>query len=184
MLAAVIVKGCLGLFKKIGWLKKDYLNVYLLNRISGFAFDLMIVAGICAIQIDLITNFIGTILILAAVGAVVTFVYVRFVCNKVFPEYSYSQFFAFFGMLTGTASTGMMLLRAADPDLRTPASENLVYQNFPAIVMGFPMLLLATNITKNAASANTALIILGACLAYFVLLQFVIFRSYIFKKKK
>ena len=144
----------------------------------------MIVAGICAIQIDLITNFIGTILILAAVGAVATFLYVRFVCNKVFPEYSYSQFFAFFGMLTGTASTGMMLLRAADPDLRTPASENLVYQNFPAIIMGFPMLLLATNITKNAADAKTALVILAICAAYFLLLQLVIFRSYIFKKKK
>ncbi len=184
VLSAVIVKAFINLFKKIGWLKKDYLNVYLLNRISGFAFDLMIVAGICAIQIDLITNFIGTILILAAVGAVVTFVYVRAVCNKVFPEYSNSQFFAFFGMLTGTASTGMMLLRAADPDLRTPASENLVYQNFPAIIMGFPMLLLATNITKNAASANTALMIMGVCAAYFAVLQVVIYRSSLFKKKK
>ena len=48
VLSAVIVKAFLNLFKKIGWLKKDYLNVYLLNRISGFAFDLMIVAGICA----------------------------------------------------------------------------------------------------------------------------------------
>ncbi|MBQ9911600.1 MAG: hypothetical protein IJM49_01075, partial [Firmicutes bacterium] len=184
VLSAVIVKAFINLFKKIGWLKKDYLNVYLLNRISGFAFDLMIVAGICAIQIDLITNFIGTILILAAVGAVVTFLYVRAVCNKVFPEYSYSQFFAFFGMLTGTASTGMMLLRAADPDLRTPASENLVYQNFPAIIMGFPMLILATNITKNAASTNTALMIMGVCAAYFALLQVVIFRGSLFKKKK
>ena len=143
----------------------------------------MIVAGICAIQIDLITNYIGTILILGLVGAVVTFVYVRFVCKRVFPEYTYEQFFAFFGMLTGTASTGMMLLRAADPELKTPASENLVYQNFPAIIMGLPVLLLATSITNNAASASTALMMIGVCMAYFSLLQVIIFRKSFFKKK-
>ena len=135
------------------------------------------------IQIDLITNYIGTILILGLVGAVVTFVYVRFVCKRVFPEYTYEQFFAFFGMLTGTASTGMMLLRAADPELKTPASENLVYQNFPAIIMGLPVLLLATSITNNAASASTALMMIGVCMAYFSLLQVIIFRKSFFKKK-
>lgn len=183
VLSAVVLKAVINGLKKIGWLKKDYLNVYLLNRISGFAFDLMIVAGICAIQIDLITNYIVTILILGLVGAVATFVYVRFVCKRVFPEYTYEQFFAFFGMLTGTASTGMMLLRAADPELKTPASENLVYQNFPAIIMGLPVLLLATSITNNAASASTALMMIGVCMAYFSLLQVIIFRKSIFKKK-
>ena len=31
-----------------------------------------------------------------------------------------------------------------DPEFKTPASDNMVYQNFPAIVFGFPMMLLAT----------------------------------------
>ena len=35
-------------------------------------------------------------------------------------------------MLTGTASTGMILLREIDGSYRTPASENLVYQSLPA----------------------------------------------------
>lgn len=183
VLSAVIVKAVINLLKKWGWLKKDYLNVYLLNRISGFAFDLMIVAGICAIQIDLITNYIGVIMILGIVGAVMTFLYVRFVCKRIFPEYSYEQFFAFFGMLTGTASTGMMLLRAADPELKTPASENLVYQNFPAIVMGLPVLILATSITGNAADPTTAFIMTCVCAIYFLLLNVIIFRSKIFKRK-
>jgi len=184
VLSAVILKAIINWLKKIGWLKKDYLNVYLLNRISGFAFDLMIVAGICAIQIDLISNYIGVILMLGLAGAVMTFLYVRFVCKRIFPEYSHEQFFAFFGMLTGTASTGMMLLRAADPELKTPASENLVYQNFPAIVMGLPVLLLATSITNNAADPTTAFIMTVVCAGYFLLLNVIIFRNRIFKKKE
>ena len=49
-----------------------------------------------------------------------------------------------YGMLTGTASTGVILLREIDGDFKTPASDNMVYQNFPAIVFGFPIMLLAT----------------------------------------
>lgn len=43
-----------------------------------------------------------------------------------------------YGMLTGTASTGIILLREIDKDFKTPAADNLVYQNSPAIVFGFP----------------------------------------------
>ncbi len=184
VLSAVIVKAVMNGLKKMGLLHHDYTNVYLLNRISGFAFDLMIVAGICAIQIDLIANYIGTILILAAVGAVATFFYVRFICHKLFPKYEHAQFFAFFGMLTGTASTGMVLLREADPNLKTPASDNLVYQNFPAIILGFPLLLVAGEVTTNAMDLSVTLKMLALLVAAFVVLNVFLFRSFIFKKKK
>lgn len=183
VLSAVIVKAVLRFFKKMGWMKQDYLNVYLLNRISGFAFDLMIVSGICAIQIDLIFNYLWVILLLAIVGAIATHYYTKFCCQKIFPKYKIEQYFAYFGMLTGTASTGMMLLRAADPELKTPAADNVVYQNFPAIILGLPMLILASYVTTNAASGNVALIAMGLSIAYFAVLMVLLFRSYIFKKK-
>ena len=78
-----------------------------------------------------------------------TWLYNRFIANTLFPDYRAEQFLMMYGMLTGTASTGIMLLREADPEFKTPAADNLVYQNFPAMVLGFPMMLLATLAPKR-----------------------------------
>ena len=83
-------------------------------------------------------------------------------------------------MLTGTASTGIILLREIDPQLTSPASENLVYQTLPAIVFGFPMMLLAT----FAPQSDTATYItLGIMVAFFAVMTVILFRRQIFKLK-
>ena len=184
VLSAVIVKAVLNLLRKKQVVKHQYTNTFLLNRISGFAFDIMIVSGICAIQIHLIIEYWWVILLLGVAGAILTFLYLKYVTRKLFPAYQHEQFLAFFGMLTGTASTGMILLREADPDLKSPVSENLVYQNFPAIILGFPLLLIAGRITTKAASVTTALVMLAIIFAIFVILNIVLFRTFIFKRKK
>ena len=86
-----------------------------------------------------------------------------------------------YGMLTGTASTGMILLREVDAEYATPAADNLVYQNLPAIVFGFPMMLVATFAPSNGLTST--LIALGICVAYFIVLNIILFRRQIFKKK-
>ena len=184
VLAAVILKAILNFLKKHRVIKHEYTNTFLLNRISGFAFDVMIVSGICAIQIHLIRESWLVILLLALAGGLLTFFYFKIVTKHLFPAYKEEQFLAFFGMLTGTASTGMILLREADPDLLTPVSENIVYQNFPAIVLGFPLLLIAGQITTNASDLKTALLMCGILVAIFVVLNLVLFRSKIFRKRK
>ena len=83
-----------------------------------------------------------------------------------------------YGMLTGTASTGIILLREMDGDFKSPAADNMVYQNFPAIVFGFPLMLLATLAPKKPALTMVILV------AFFLALQVVLFRSYLFKRKK
>ncbi|MDE7296863.1 MAG: hypothetical protein K2N84_06305 [Clostridia bacterium] len=165
--------------KKI--IKKQIVNNFMMDRIGGFAFDLMIVAGVAAIQIHLLASYWGILLILAVVGALVTLFYVNFVCKRKFGTYRHEQFLAFFGMLTGTASTGMILLREIDGTYATPASENLVYQNAPAMVFGFPLMFLATYAPTNDLSALITCIIVGAA---FVVLNLVLFRNEIFFRKR
>ena len=99
--------------------------------------------------------------------------------QKIFPSYRHEQFLAFFGMLTGTASTGMILLREIDGSYRTPASENLVYQSLPAIVFGFPLMFLAPWAAESNMTALIVCIIVGVC---FVALNILLFRRSIFKK--
>ena len=82
-----------------------------------------------------------------------------------------------YGMLTGTASTGIILLRELDGDFKTPAAENLVYQNFPAIAFGFPMMIIET------IAPEMPLLTLGIIAVYFVVINLILFRKFIFKKK-
>lgn len=159
-------------------LKKKYANDFLMVRIRNFFFDIMVVAGIAAIRLNALGKFLGILLILGVVGAIVTYVYLRIVCKVLFKDYEQEQFLAMYGMLTGTASTGIILLREIDGDFKTPASDNLVYQNFPAIVFGFPMMIVATMAPKMPGI--TLLIVL----IYFVILNIVLFRAWIFKKRK
>lgn len=180
-LCAVLFKMVYKAFRNKKVIKREYLNNFMLSRVSGFVFDLMIVAGIAAIKIDLIAEYWYTLLILAVFGAIATYFYLRFVCKKLFPEYEQQQFLAMFGMLTGTASTGMILLREIDETFETPVAENLVYQNLPAIVFGFPIMLL---VSFAPTTDNSVFIVLGACVALFIVLNILLFRSKIFKKGK
>ena len=178
VLAAVIVKAILNFFHKKNIVKKQYTNNFLLTRISNFFFDIMIVAGIAAIKLDTLKQYWHILLILGIVGLFITYFYNLWIARKLFPSYSEEQFLVMYGMLTGTASTGVILLRELDPDLKTPAADNLVYQNFPAMVFGFPMMFLA-----NFAPLQpewTLLILVG----FFIVMNIILFRSQIFRRRK
>ena len=179
-LLAVLVKFVLKKFRQANIIKHQYISNYFMNRIGGFAFDVMIVAGIAAIQVDLLKDYWLVLIIMGVVGALVTFFYIRFVSIKLFPDYKYEQFFAMYGMLTGTASTGVILLREIDPKLSSKASENIVYQSLPAIVFGFPMMLLASFAPES--DINTY-ITLGILILFLVAMTIILFRRQIFKKK-
>ena len=83
-----------------------------------------------------------------------------------------------FGMLTGTASTGVILLRELDGEFKTPAADNMVYQNFPAIVFGFPMMLLATLAPVKPMLTFIILFL------FFGVMNVILFRSFLFRRKK
>ena len=86
-----------------------------------------------------------------------------------------------FGMLTGTASTGVILLREIDGSYRTPASENLIYQSLPAIVFGFPLMFLAP---YAAGGFIPCLITFFVVFAFFIVLNVLLFRRQIIQRFK
>ncbi len=176
VLTATLIKQLLNLLRKKGIIKKKYTNNFLLTRVSNFFFDIMIVSGVAAIRLDILENYWGVIIIIAVFGTIVTYLYNRFIAKKLFPEYSEEQFLAMYGMLTGTASTGIILLREIDGDFKTPVSDNLVYQNFPAIVFGLPLMFLAT------LAATRPLLTLIIFIFFFALLNVILFRNSIFKR--
>ena len=178
VLAATLVKAVLNFLRKKGIAKREYTHNFLLTRASNFFYDIMVVAGIAAIRLDLIDDYWGILLILGVAGLVVTYAYNRVVVNVLFKEYKEEQFLAMYGMLTGTASTGVILLREIDGDFKTPVSDNLVYQNFPAIAFGFPIMLLAT-----LAPVKPVLTLILLAL-FLLVMNVILFRVQIFGKKK
>ncbi len=177
VLGAILVKKTVQFLRKKNVLKKDYINNFLLTRITNLCFDLMVVAGIAVIRLDLLKEHWGVLIILAVAGLVSTYLYNLFVAKKLFGEYADEQFLAMFGMLTGTASTGAILLRELDHDFKSPASDNLIYQTVPAIAFGFPIMLLATFTPEHPFIA------FGIFVAFFVVMNIILFRRQIFKRK-
>ena len=178
VLAATVLKNVLKFLNKCNIIHRQYTNNFLLTRATNFFFDIMVTASIAAIRLGTIGKYWGVMIAMGLAGLVLTYAYVYFVCRRLFPNYQEQQFLAMYGMLTGTASTGIILLREIDGDFKTPVADNLVYQNFPAMVFGFPILLLAT---MAPTQPGMTLIIVAA---FLVVINILLFRSCIFKKKK
>ena len=177
VLAATLVKTVMNWMRKHRIVRREHRNYFLMTRASNFFFDLMVVAGIAAIRLSALERYWGIMLILGVVGLVITYIYNLIVARVLFPEYPEEQFLTMFGMLTGTASTGVILLREIDGDFKTPAADNMVYQNFPAIVFGFPLMLLATLAPVKPVLTTFILLV------FFLVMNVLLFRSKIFGKK-
>ena len=178
VLTTTLVKLLMGWLRKKGVIKKEYTNAFLMTRASNFFFDIMVVAGIAAIRFSVLKDYWGIILIMGVVGLVITYIYNYFVAKQLFDEYREEQFLTMYGMLTGTASTGVILLREIDGEFKTPALDNLVYQNFPAIVFGFPMMLLAT------LAPVKPYLTLGILVLFFIAMNVILFRSKLFRRRR
>ncbi len=161
-------------------MNRQYINSFLMKRVAGFFFDLMVVSGIASIKFEALKQYWLSFIILGVLGAVITYFYLRIICKKLFPNYVEEQFLMMYGMLTGTASTGLILLREKDNNLESPAAENMVYQNLPAIIFGFPLLFIASDTFAPKHYVLAFLIIAS----FFIILNVVLFRTYIFKRKK
>ncbi len=171
-LFGVLVKWIIGRLRKSNLMQREYINNYTLDRIAGTCFDFMIVAGTAAIDFHNLRAIWLPLLLVCALGALVTFWYVLRCCRKLYPDYTYEAFFSMFGMLTGTASNGMILLREIDPRFETPAANNLVLQTIPALAFGFPVLLLMGFAPQSLTNTFISVGIMVVALAIFALFIF------------
>ncbi len=168
-LMAAIVTLVLRKLREKGVMQKQYQNNFLLARISGFAFDLMIVGGIASIDIEDLSGLWVPFILMAVLGGLATLVYLRVFCKKLFPGYVNEAFFGMYGMLTGTISSGVLLVRELDPDLKTPAAMNLVTGSSFGIAFGAPVLVLVGMAPSKLVLAIAIIIVYWAALVVFLL---------------
>jgi ESS family glutamate:Na+ symporter len=179
-LVALCVKMILRRLVKTGIMHRKYPNSYMMNRISGAAFDLSITAALFLISIVALGTLWIPVLLISSVGGLVTIFYLRRLCVHVYKDYSDEAFLAFYGNLTGTIANGMILLREIDKDFETPASDDMVIGSSAAIIMGFPLLLLIAQAPRDGNLWWVSL----AIFIYFLALTFYQTKDLLFKKRR
>jgi len=179
--AALLLKMILRRLKKAKLIKREYKNDFLQNRLSGFMFDIMVVASIAAIDLSAfrVRSFVLTLIVMFVVGIIFTYGYCDFVCKRVFPTLRHESFLALYGILAATNSMGFILLREIDPNFKTPVARYVIYQVVYASIFGFPLMLLMGYAPHGVVNA---IITAGMMVVFFAIMNVLLFRRQIFKK--
>jgi ESS family glutamate:Na+ symporter len=164
---ALIIRAVFNRLRRAKVMTHQYQNNYLLSRISGLAFDLMIIAGIALINISDLRGLWLPFILMSVAGAIFTLFYLRWICKKIYPGYYLEGLLSMYGMMTGTISSGILLLRELDPAYDTPAANNLVTGSAFAILFGAPLLAL---IGMAPNSDMMTILVLGLLIVYMALL--------------
>ena len=170
---ALLLRGSFSFLRRKKIMTHQYPSNYLLNRIAGFAFDFMIVAAICAIKIEALSGLWVPFILLSLAGGIFTLYYNIKMAKIVYPEYELEGMLSMYGMMTGTVSTGILLLREADPHFRTPASLNLVTGSSVAIIVGLPLLIM---VGLAPQSQIFVYITVAACAVYAGILNYILLK--------
>lgn len=177
---AMIARVIYDSLKKKGIITSSYPNNYLLQRISGAAFDYMVTASIAAISIYTLWEYFVPIMLITTIGGFVTIVFVIYVSKRIYSKYVLEYILALYGMLTGTISTGLALLKEVDGEFKTQVAENLVLGSAAGLALGFPLLIIL-NLPTIGYQYDKPVMYLYTLLAFAVYL--VILMVYLFRGK-
>ena len=179
ILYALLFKKVLTSFEKRGKNINFVTNNYILSNISSLAFNFLITAAVLTITIGSIQRYWLLVIVLAVVGGATTFVFLHVIVKKVYdPKYGVHYFLGLFGMLTGTASTGLALLKGVDADFESPVAEEMVVGSGTAISMALPLFALLMFPGLAITSGNnlfTVLVFAIPSVYFFILLGILLF---------
>ena len=157
VITANLVKIVVNALHKKNIIKNEIINNRQMSKVSDFAFDLMIIAGVAAIDIEDMMRYIWVIIVLSIVGTIVTYTYVRLMTRKIFKGYEHDMFLVNFGTLTGTASNGMILLRESDPHFSRDSASIFIVSQLPAMIAVAPLLLMLNFSAKSVTNCFIAM---------------------------
>ena len=145
-----------------------------LQVVSNLSVDITTASGLVAIQIAVLSENLGTVLLLTAVGGLATLAFALLLFRKVFHRLPFHHLVVWFGSCTGTFPVGLSLLRMIDPNLSTPCATNYSKGSAFALITSAPLLaLLAYAIGQYPDSYPAAgWSTLGLLFVYWILLVF------------
>ncbi len=141
------------------------------RRITGWSVDFLIISTIMAIQVVIVWEYIVPIFVIGLVTGILTTIVVFYLGRRTW-AYSFERTMGVYGITTGTASVGLLLLRIADPEFETPVGLELGIQAlFAAPFVLSYMLLMHAPLWWNWSVELVVMIYAGAMLFSFILLK-------------
>lgn len=109
------------------------------TSITNFCTDAALVACMMSVTFGVVIKYLVPLIAVSVVVVAVTIV-LTWVLAKRTGKYAAERFIAVYGIATGTAITGLLLLRILDPEGKTPVTKEIVWWNvfqmFTAITVG------------------------------------------------
>jgi len=160
----------------VRWLMKKTGVDYLIDngiqrRITGWSIDFLIVSTVMAIQLQIVWNYAVPILAISLVCGILTTAVVVFLGRQLW-DYNLERTVAIYGTVTGTVSCGLLLLRIADPEFKSPAVIEVAVMNVIMLIPLAPYLVLVNApVWWDWSIAITVLVFLGAMVLSLILLK-------------
>lgn len=178
MLIANFVKPLLHNELKIKF-KSIELNDYLLRRMGGLCFDIMITASIAAISVNLVKAFALPLILMTVIGGIVTLIFCLSMSKLLYNEHQTEYGLGMFSMMTGTIATSLPLLREVDPKLQNGVAENLVFGSSVAVPFGFPLTIILNIPIQGYLTGKTSFywVTFAILVGYFVALLGVLYAT-------
>lgn len=139
-------------------------------RIQGVAMDFLIVAAVASVSIPVVLEYWKELLISCVVATAAVIFLMLYFGPRLYPRHWFESSITRYGVATGVAAIGLMLLRTTDPDLKTDAAEVYAlgtpfcspFVGGGLITTAYPYMILALGATQIGLifTAATALIFL------------------------
>ncbi len=99
-----------------------------MQRLAGAALDFLVVSAMATIKLSVVMQNWQGLLMLIVLGVLFSIFMVVYVAPRLFKESWFECAIADFGQATGVTATGLLLLRAVDPESRTCAAQAFGYK--------------------------------------------------------
>ncbi len=141
------------------------------RRITGWSIDFLMVATTMAIQLLVVWKYALPIAVLSVINGWLTTLVVLYLGKRLW-SYNLERTAAIYGAVTGTVSCGLLLLRIADPDFKTPVAIEIAVMNVLSIIpIGGCLLLVNAPIWWGWGVATTSIVFMGLMVTGLVLIR-------------
>jgi len=156
---------------KIGYIVDSGLQ----NRISGVCVDYLVTAAIMTIPIAVVKEYWIPLLVIGTLGGIVTLFITIWLAPRIWDDYQFERMVFCYGTLTGSAGTGMALLRVVDPFFKSHAEFHYALGMGLCLLLVIPLVfIIILLIGKNYLIL--IILLVYTCLLFFMWKLFKIWR--------
>ncbi len=123
MIGGLVVQLCVSKFSKISPIDHG-----LMQRVGGTALDFLVVAAIATIRVEVVAKGWLPFTVIVAGGILWNVFCVMWLAKRVLPNCWFERAIAEMGQSMGVTATGLLLLRAVDPESKTEATSAFGYK--------------------------------------------------------